>query len=36
LSAFFVARDLARLNLTPMVVDAQQVRRKAQRPLFRL
>ena len=32
-SAFFVARELARLDLRPMVVDAHEVRRKAHRPL---
>jgi transposase len=32
-SAFFVARELARLELRPMVVDAHEVRRKAHRPL---
>jgi len=31
-SAFFVARELARLELTPVVIDAHEVRRKAQRP----
>ena len=32
-SAFFVARELARLELKPVVVDAHEVRRKAHRPL---
>jgi transposase len=32
-SAFFVARELARLAFKPMVVDAHEVRRKAHRPL---
>ena len=31
-SAFFVARELARLGLKPVVIDAHEVRRKAQRP----
>jgi len=31
-SAFFVARELARLELKPVVIDAHEVRRKAQRP----
>jgi transposase len=30
--AFFVARELARLELKPVVIDAHEVRRKAQRP----
>src|SRR5690242_12048169 len=32
-SAFFVARELARLDFKPMVIDAHEVRRKAHRPL---
>lgn len=32
-SAFFVARELARLGLRPLVIDAHEVRRKAHRPL---
>lgn len=32
-SAVFVARELARLDLKPMVIDAHEVRRKAHRPL---
>src|SRR5262249_55520642 len=32
-SAFFVARELARLDLAPVVIDAHEVRRKAHRPL---
>jgi len=32
-SAFFVARELARLDLQPMVIDAHEVRCKAHRPL---
>lgn len=31
-SAFFVARELARLELKPIVIDAHEVRRKARRP----
>ena len=31
-SAFFVAWELARLELKPVVIDAHEVRRKAQRP----
>ena len=31
-AAFFVARELARLELKPVVIDAHEVRRKAQRP----
>jgi len=31
-SAFFVARELVRLELKPMVIDAHEVRRKAHRP----
>jgi transposase len=31
-SAFFVARELARLELKPVVIDAHEVRRKAQSP----
>ena len=31
-STFFVARELARLELQPIVIDAHEVRRKAQRP----
>src|ERR1700758_3912685 len=31
-SAFFVARELVRLELKPVVIDAHEVRRKAQRP----
>jgi hypothetical protein len=31
-SAFFVARELARLAVKPIVIDAHEVRRKAQRP----
>jgi hypothetical protein len=31
-SAFFVARELARLELKPVVIDAHEVRRKARRP----
>jgi transposase len=31
-SAFFVARELARLAVKPVVIDAHEVRRKAQRP----
>jgi transposase len=32
-SAFFVARELARLGLRPVIIDAHEVRRKANRPL---
>jgi transposase len=32
-SAFFVARELARLDPAPVVIDAHEVRRKAHRPL---
>src|SRR5579859_4203086 len=31
-SAFFVARELVRLELKPIVIDAHEVRRKAHRP----
>jgi len=31
-SAFFVARELVRLELKPVVIDAHEVRRKAHRP----
>ncbi len=31
-SAFYVARELAALQLAPVVVDAHEVRRKAHRP----
>jgi transposase len=31
-SAFFIARELARLELKPVVIDAHEVRRKAHRP----
>jgi transposase len=31
-AAFFVARELARLELKPVMIDAHEVRRKAQRP----
>src|SRR5262249_45619392 len=32
-SAFFVARELVRLELAPAVIDAHEVRQKAHRPL---
>src|SRR5262245_25934490 len=32
-STFYVARELAALHLTPIVVDAHEVRRKAHRPV---